>query len=311
MCLKQWFSALLFAGIVCSGLQSQSKAPEQDKAAEKPAVTPSDFSKEAYVIEKSYSRIRAEDDGTGTREVTVEVKVLADAGVKAFAVLNFTYTSANEVVDIDYVRVRKPDGSVVKTPDYNIQDMPGEVTRIAPLYSDIHEKHVAVKGLGVGDVLEHLVRYRVIKPEVPGQFWNEYSFFKEAIAKDERFEISFPSTKYVKVVSPEFKPEIAEEGGQKIYRWTHSNLIIKAKEPGEVPGRFPPKPDVQITTFASWEDTCRGSFCKPPYQRPLQPWASVVAAGSSTTRSPSSRRNRRSRRTTSSPIKVRRRSRCT
>ncbi len=45
--------------------------------------------------------------------------------MKTFAVLNFTYTSANEVVDIDYVRVRKPDGTVVKTPDYNIQDMPG------------------------------------------------------------------------------------------------------------------------------------------------------------------------------------------
>lgn len=146
MSLKQWFSALLLTGIVCSFAYSQTKVPKEDKAAGKPAVTPPDFSKEAYVIQKSYTRIKAENDGTGTREQTVEVKVVADAGVKAFAVLNFTYTSANEVVDIDYVRVRKPDGTVVKTPDYNIQDMPGDVTCTAPLYSHIHEKHVAVKG---------------------------------------------------------------------------------------------------------------------------------------------------------------------
>src|SRR5438270_836895 len=72
MSSKQWFSALLFAGIVCSFAFSQAKAPAPP---EKPSVTPSDFSKEAYVIEKSYTRIRAENDGTGTREVTVEVKV--------------------------------------------------------------------------------------------------------------------------------------------------------------------------------------------------------------------------------------------
>ena len=103
---------------------------------------------------------------------------------------------------------------MVKTPDYNIQDMPGAVTREAPLYSDIHEKHVAVKGLSVGDVLEYLVRYRVFKPEVPGHFWYEYSFAKRLICRDERLEINVPGGKYVKVVSPEFKPDISEEGGR-------------------------------------------------------------------------------------------------
>src|ERR1700675_953992 len=159
--------------------------PVESQVKEKPAPM-QDYTKEAYVIEKLQTRITEEADGSGTREVTAEVKVLAEAGVKAFAVLTFTYTSANEVVDVDYVRVRKPDGTVVKTPDYNVQDMPAEVSRAAPLYSDIHEKHVAVKGLGVGDVLEYLVRFRVVKPQVPGHFWYEHSFAKDAIIKDEK-----------------------------------------------------------------------------------------------------------------------------
>ena len=252
MSSKQWFSALLLFGVSLSPGRAQ-EAPH-DKAPEKPLSAPSDFSKEAYVIERVATRITAEADGSGTREVSAEVKILADAGVKEFAVLNFTYTSSNEAVEIDFVRVRKPDGTIVKTPDYNVQDMPGEVTRTAPLYSDIHEKHVAVKGLGVGDVLEYLVRYRVIKPEVPGHFWHEYSFTKHAIAKDERLELSVPATKYVKVVSPEFKPDIKEEGGRRIYRWTHANLIVKQNDPDEIPRRIPPNPDVQVTTFANWEE---------------------------------------------------------
>lgn len=224
---------------------------------DKPSPSAQDFSKQAYVIEHIGRRIRMESDGTGSRELTARVRMLADAGVKAFAVLTFVYTSANEAVDVDYVRVHKPDGTVVNTPDYNIQDMPGEVSRTAPLYSDIHEKHVAVKGLGVGDVLEYLVRVRVIKPEVPDQFWFEYSFAKDAIVENEQLELDVPTGKFVKIVCPEFKPEIKEENGRKIYHWTHSNLIVKEKDPDEVPRRMQPTPDVQITTFASWEDIGR------------------------------------------------------
>jgi hypothetical protein len=168
MSSKQWFAALLLLGVWLSPMDAQDTG--QYQGSEKHSSAPSDFSKEAYVIERYTTQVTVEADGTATREVTSSVRMLADAGVKTFAVLNFTYTSANEVVDIDSVSVRKPDGTVVKTPDYNIQDMPSDVTRTAPLYSDIHEKHVAVKGLGVGDTLEYHVRYRIVKPEVPRSF---------------------------------------------------------------------------------------------------------------------------------------------
>jgi tetratricopeptide (TPR) repeat protein len=245
--------SIVFALVLSAGIA----VPNLAQVKEKPPSSPRDYSSEAYVIEKLHTRITEEADGGGTRELTAEVKMLAEAGVKAFAVLSFTYTSANEVVDVDYVRVRKPDGTVVKTPDYNVQDMPADVTRTAPLYSDVHEKHIAVKGLGVGDVLEYMVRFRVVKPEIPGHFWYEHSFSKNAIVQAETLEISVPGNEYVKVVSPEFKPETKDEGSRRIYRWTYSNLEVKEKDPNEIPKRIPPNPSVQVTTFAAWEDIGR------------------------------------------------------
>jgi len=248
--------------------------------AQKPSKA--DFSKEAYTIERLSTRITADSNGSSAREVTAEIQILADAGVKAFAVLTFTYTSANETVEIEYVRVRKADGSVVKTPDYNIQDMPAEVTRTAPLYSDIHEKHVAVKGLSVGDVLEYLIRYRIVKPEVPGQFWYEYSFVKNAVAKEERLEINIPTGKYLKVVSPDFRPDIKEEGTRRVYRWTHSNLAVKEVDPNEPPRRIPPNPDVQITTFASWEEV--GGWYRGLQKEPLRVTPAIQAKAAELTK---------------------------
>ena len=85
-----------------------TSVPSQDGA--KPALqkgkltspdsSSQDYSKEAFVIERLSTKITEEDDGTGTREIAAEVKMLAEAGVKAFAVLSFTYTSANEAVDV-------------------------------------------------------------------------------------------------------------------------------------------------------------------------------------------------------------------
>jgi Domain of Unknown Function with PDB structure (DUF3857) len=82
-----------------------------------------------------------------------------DAGVQHHGLLTFPYASAIGSFDIEFIRVHKPDGSIVETSPDNIQDMPSEITRQAPFYSDPREKHVAVKGLGVGDVLEYKVHH--------------------------------------------------------------------------------------------------------------------------------------------------------
>lgn len=240
--------SFVLSAVICGG--AQSKAPE------KPAL-PSDYSKEAYVVEHLATTIAVEDDGGDVREVAAEIKVLADAGVKELAVLSFIYTSANEVVDVDYVRVRKPDGIVVTTPDYNVQDVSAEVTRNTPMYSDVREKHVAVKGLGVGDVLEYRIRIRVLKPQIPGQFWYEHSFSKGQIIRDERVELSIPKGKHLTVKSPDFKPEIEEDGARRIYTWKYSHVERSDNEETPTPQRTAPPPSIQVSTFSSWQEVGR------------------------------------------------------
>jgi len=215
-----------------------------------------DYSKEAIVVERLSTRVVCERDGSGTRETTAVIRMQGEAGVRNFAVLSFSYTSDNEAVEVDHVRVRKPDGTVVLTPDQNIQDMPAEITRVAPIYSDIHERRVVVKALGVGDVLEYLVRYRTVKPRVPGQFWFEYTFVRDAIAKDETLEISIPSDKYLGVSSPELRPEVKEDGARRTYTWKTVNLERKDKEL-QTPQRDALQPSIQVATFRSWEEVGR------------------------------------------------------
>jgi len=226
--------------------------PAQSQPVAAAAAKQPDYSKEGVVLEKVYTRVRMEADGTGIRESTSRVRVLADSGVKAMAVLTFTYTASNQQVEIGYVRVIKPDGTVVVTPDYNVQDMPADVTREAPMYSDIHQKHVAVKGLGVGDTLESKVTLRTLKPEVPGQFWLEYSFEKNLIMLDEQLDLDLPADKPVTVASNDSQPTVTTANGRKLYHWASSNM---ARPDPDAPPKSTKhwKPSVQVTTFTSWE----------------------------------------------------------
>src|SRR5262245_46884663 len=107
----------------------------------------SDYSKEPFVFESSVTKVSFETDGTGTIERTARARSQSDAGVQRFGVLKFGYQAATEDVEVAYIRVLKSDGTIVATPADSVQDMPAQITQEAPFYSDLREKHVAVKGL--------------------------------------------------------------------------------------------------------------------------------------------------------------------
>ena len=225
-----------------------------------------DYSKEAFVIEQSSTRITFENDGTSTRESSVRVRIQSDAGVQRYGLLTFSYQNSTESMDIDQVRVQKPDGSLIPTSAENTQDMAAEITRAAPFYSDVREKHVAVRGLGVGDTLEYQAHWRTTKPLAPGQFWYAYNFSHDSIILQEQLQISMPRDRPVKWKSPDVNPALAEEGARRILTWTSSQLEHRSSEQEKIEqeaklyqaarGQLPP-PDVQLSSFQSWEEVGR------------------------------------------------------
>jgi hypothetical protein len=151
-----YFFAIFLTFAISAGAQPPAKS----------AATP-DYTKEASVVELYSSKVTFENDGTSTRESTTRIRLQSDAGVQRYGLLAFSYQSSSETLDVAYVRVHKPDGTVVETPADSVQDMTTESSRQAPMYSDEKEKHIAVRGLGTGDVLEFQVLSKNTKPWYP------------------------------------------------------------------------------------------------------------------------------------------------
>ena len=223
-----------------------------------------DYSQEAIVIEELRTVARFENDGTNENRVTSRMRIQTEAGVQALGVLRFAYDRDIQEITIPYVRVRKPDQKVVNTPLDSAQDLAAEVSRIAPIYSDLREKHVNVVSLRPGDVLEYEVIIITRKPLVPGQFWFSADPEKNAITLKEEIVLDVPAERALKLkTAPELTPETRTENGRKTYTWKSANLEHKSPEAvrkealRQTVEKGTPAPAIQVSTFQSWDEVAR------------------------------------------------------
>jgi tetratricopeptide (TPR) repeat protein len=248
--LSELLACLLCGSAAFVSAQSPTSGPQVPGSA--PATSPS-YAGESYVVERLSKDVVFAADGTGHEEATMRVRILSDAALEEFGILRLPYRSDNQRLDVQ-ASVTAPNGTVVATPLADIQDLPSDVSRDAPMYSDSREKHVPVRGLRVGNVLELRLRLTRTKPDTPGFFWFTHSFTTRNIVLDETLNVTVPADKYVQVKSPRFTPGVAQRGGTKVYSWKNANT---SRPPDNSFALSTVPPDVQLTSFRSWDEVGR------------------------------------------------------
>ncbi len=209
------------------------------------------------MIEHLKHSYRFEKDGTGLYERSLRAKIHSEAGVRALGQLIFSYSSANEKLDIENVSVRKQDGTVITVTEKSIQDLSSPVSREAPIYTDSRQKHVTVPGIRPGDMLEFRVVWRIITPLAPNNFWLNHEFIKDAL--DERLEVNIPQETIVKLkTEPGLDPTIEQREGRRHYSWKYVSLkkVDKSEKEESATKKSDQEkpPDVQMTTFKGWDE---------------------------------------------------------
>jgi tetratricopeptide (TPR) repeat protein len=252
-CLSSFFPLVVFA---------QSPVPKSlPKPIEKLAEKAEDYSQEGYVGEKFRTVYRFENDGTGTRELYARIKIQSEAGVEQWGQVVIGYNSANERVEIPYVRVLRPDGTTMTAPPDSVQDLSIPVEREAPVYTDYRQKHITVPGLRPGEVLEYDVITVTHTPLALNQFWMEHNFTTSGIVLDEELEINIPQGRSVKLKTrPGMEPKVKDENGRRIYQWKSSHRDRDDTGKDDKEKKHPAEPEtpaVQMTTFPSWEEMGR------------------------------------------------------
>ncbi len=206
------------AAVFCvATLAAQTSGPQSAK--------PDPYAAEPLVIERSEREIVVAADGTGTEQQLLVVRVQSDATAKTLGVISLPYASGSQRLVFDSVRVRHPDGTVTETPVADALDLPTEVMRQAPFYSDLKEKQLPVRNLRMGDRLEWRATLTSTKAEAPGRFWGVAGFTgKDRVALAESVTLRVPKGVSATVWSPKLPVTPVEEASYRVYRWTSSQL---------------------------------------------------------------------------------------
>jgi Flp pilus assembly protein TadD len=270
--MRDRFVVVLFCALTAAAQQPAPVPPNASapakaaSAAETPKpdskANPNPYAQESFVIEQMHSHYTFEADGTGRKETVARIRVQSEAGVQQWGQLQEGYNSANERVEIPYVRVVKEDGSVVKASTDNVQDLSAPLEREAPVYTDFRQKHITVPGLRPGEVLEYDMVTVIHTPLAAGQFWTEYEFDKTNIDLDETLDVDIPAGRSVKLkCKPGMDPKITEAKGRRVYHWSGSHLQRDDdKDKDKKKKKHRPeddRPDIQMTTFETWEQIGR------------------------------------------------------
>jgi transglutaminase-like putative cysteine protease/tetratricopeptide (TPR) repeat protein len=237
---------LLFASL-CAFLLSTNAAAQVSSPKK------NDHAGEAAIFQRIFNRARFENDGTSVEETEAVVLIQSEAGVREFGQLVFGYSSATEKLEVEYVRVRKPDGQLIVTPESTAQDFASDVLKDAPMYTDYRQRHISVAALRPGDTLEYRTVTRTTTPLAAGNFWYEHTFPKTVVVNEDRLEIDVPKAREIKLKTPAHTPVIQDSGDRSVYSWVLKNIEPdrdkeQADESDDATG-----PDVQLTTFMDWK----------------------------------------------------------
>jgi len=242
--------SILFASAVLCASAAWAQSPALPRA------------EEAAVIEQIRTAVRFEDDGTGRRDVYMRVKAQSEAGVQQWGQVVLGYNAATERLEIPFVRVKKPDGSIVTTSAQAVQDLTSPVQRIAPVYTDFHQKHVTVESFRPGDTLEVNFVTVTHTPLAPGQFWMEYNFNDAEIVLDEQLDIDIPAARRLTLKTlPGLDPAVKEAAGRRTYHWSHAHAkdTREAKDTKDAKAQArkrdePERAAIRLTTFGDWKE---------------------------------------------------------
>jgi tetratricopeptide (TPR) repeat protein len=165
-----------------------------------------------------------------------------------------TYSPAYETVVLHEARVHKARGGIepVAAKHVRVRD----VNTDHQIYDPSKEVVISFPGLETGDVMEVHWTTRGKHPEYQGQYFYRYTFGhdKYPVARDE-WTIRVPKDRPLKfaVVNSDLKPEIHDEGDERVYHFAGSDFA--APPQGE---RLPPADERLVSayagTFATWQD---------------------------------------------------------
>jgi transglutaminase-like putative cysteine protease len=197
------------------------------------AMQASDQPDEPYVYLLDDGVVRVEADGRTTRTYRQIVQILTQDGVEDWAEQSFSYDASRERMRVNWVRVVKPDGSVISNGPSHQQESLSPVALSAPVYSNGKVLRVTLAGVAPGTIVDYSVTTERFQPPLPGDFYSGWSVHNRRLTRRSRFILDLPAAMQPRIEERNlsFHPRITEVRGRRVYVWATQDVPRVEPEP--------------------------------------------------------------------------------
>lgn len=158
------------------------------------AVDPAAYPDEAVVFLLDDGVVRYEADGTGSKTYRQVAQILSPDAVEDYAEHEFSYAPGHQRLTVNWIRVVRPDGTVVSDSPSHIQDADVPAALSDPVYSDTKIRRYSLSGVAPGTIVDWSYTVEELKPFLPGDFWTSWSVHTGHLTRRSRYLVDLPAT---------------------------------------------------------------------------------------------------------------------
>jgi transglutaminase-like putative cysteine protease len=165
--------------------------------------------------------VRREADGTGVTTYRQVTQILSPEVVKDYAEHEFSYSPGHQRLTVNWIRVVRPDGSVVSDAPTQAQDSDIPAMLADPVYSDTKVRRFSLSGVAPGTIVDWSYTIEERKPFFPGDFSASWSIHTGHLTRRSRYVVDLPAAMSPHLVERNltFRRDERVAKGRRTYVW--------------------------------------------------------------------------------------------
>src|SRR6476661_4571507 len=202
--------------------------------------------------------VRLEADGSGTRTFRQVIQVLKPSAATRLQEQTLFWSPQHQKLTVNWMRVVKPDGTVVSEAPSQVQESDVPAARGTPVYTDRRVRRMSLSGVEPGTLVDYSYTLEEQKPFMPRDFFQSWSVSTGLQVARSRFILDLPAsvTPRIRETNLNFKRIERVADGRRTYTWATGNLPRITVEPLAADSNAVFM-TVQVTSPVTWQDISR------------------------------------------------------
>jgi transglutaminase-like putative cysteine protease len=185
------------------------------------AISRDDDPADDAVVLLDDAAVRYETDGTGVETYRQVIQILKPEAVEGYAEHEFSYSPTHQRLTVNWIRVVRPDGSLVSEAPSQVQDADVPAALTDPIYADTKIRRYSLSGVAPGTIVDWSYTLEELKPFLPGDFFQSWSVQSGRLTRRLRVLVDLPTAMRPHVIEHNltFRHRETESRGRRTYLW--------------------------------------------------------------------------------------------